>query len=86
MIDSSAIGERIRRTREACFLTQHRMAVLIGDTVTQSVVSRWEGGLVTPRTEHIASIAQVLGCSADYLLFGTPRKIEATERKRQTMY
>lgn len=91
MIDPNAIGGRIRRTREACHLTQHRMALLIGDAVTQSVVSRWEGGNAVPKTEHLAAVAQTLGCSVDFLLFGMPEipkmeDVAPQERRRAHMY
>lgn len=52
------VAALIRRTREACGLTQHQMAERMGST--QSVVARWETGDHEITMKTLARIADAL--------------------------
>lgn len=62
-------------------MSQQRLAVMVGETVTQSLVSRWETGVQLPGTIHFAAIVRSLGCSADYLLFGSAAESSARVKR-----
>lgn len=51
------LSDWIRDARESTGMSQHALAMRLH--TDQGLVSRWETGLVTPRTETIIRIAQV---------------------------
>lgn len=66
------IGDRIRQQREAKGFSLQQLAELLD--VTKAAVSHWELG----RTANIKNVtflklAEVLGCSQQYLLYGPSR-------------
>ncbi len=67
---SCEFGERVRIARENCGYSQAALAEMIG--MSTNHISAIERGLYEPRVSTLASLAGVLGESADYLLFGTP--------------
>lgn len=69
---NQAIGERLKRRREELGLTQEELAQQISSiTVTGNVLSRWERGRNRPSSVYLEELAQIMGVSTGYLLFGT---------------
>jgi transcriptional regulator with XRE-family HTH domain len=64
------IGSRIARLREQKRWSQLRLATEIG--VTREEVSRWECGRNRPHISLLASLADALRTTTDYLLRGRP--------------
>lgn len=58
--------QRLRATRKANKLTQEQLAKLL--KTTKGTISNYENGYSTPSNEMLASIAEVLNVSSDYLL------------------
>ncbi|HUF83410.1 MAG TPA: helix-turn-helix transcriptional regulator [Acidimicrobiia bacterium] len=56
-------GPLIREARQSAGLSQAALAVRVG--TKQSVVSRWERGVETPRIETLGRILQACGFEAD---------------------
>ncbi len=65
LFDSVAFGERLRQARINNALTM--MQVQDGLYVSQSVLSRYEHGLVFPTIERVFELANLYGCSIDWL-------------------
>jgi transcriptional regulator with XRE-family HTH domain len=59
-------GERIAQAREKTGLTQQQLADKLG--VSQPVIAYWEREPVALRADQLATLADVLDVSADYLL------------------
>lgn len=62
--------ERIKEMRERAGLTQAQLAQRLGFE-SQSLISMWETGERTPRSEKLPELAQILGCTIGDL-FGEP--------------
>lgn len=58
--------EIIRVMREKLQLSQGDLAEIVG--VNRSTVSKWERGILTPRTKKIPKLATALKCSVGELL------------------
>lgn len=61
---------KLKEAREHRGLTQEEFAAHLG--ISQQQLSRWETGAVRPSDEVVATIAQALDVSADYILGLTP--------------
>jgi transcriptional regulator with XRE-family HTH domain len=61
MLDRIAIGDRIRKARQAKGMTMDDVAEKMG--VTKSTVSRLELGETKITTERLDVFSQILGCS-----------------------
>lgn len=73
----NGFAARLRRAREVRgFRTQTALARLIG--VDSDTVSVWEGGRNFPRPRELFVLCEHLDVSADWLLFGKPRGLDAT--------
>lgn len=57
---------RIADMRKIRGLSQAKLAKMLG--VAQNTVSNWENGAREPDNENLKKLAQVLGCTVDYLL------------------
>lgn len=62
-------GDRIRDARLAARLSQEELAARVG--VTQSLISHWERGVRSLSADQLRDVAQSLGVSVAYLLFGS---------------
>lgn len=60
------ISERINELRKENNLTQKQLAEKVG--CNQSMIARWEKGDCEPTAGAILKLAEVFGCSTDYLL------------------
>jgi transcriptional regulator with XRE-family HTH domain len=61
------LGDRIKRQREKRKLTQTELAEQVG--VNQALISRLESKVSAgTHTDVLKRLAQVLGCTADYLI------------------
>ncbi len=58
---------------------QNELAEFLGANIV--TVSKWKSKKISPSVEHLAKIAEFLGCSTDYLIFG---KEEATNHVVKT--
>jgi transcriptional regulator with XRE-family HTH domain len=58
MIDSMAIGHRIKRAREAAGLTQRQLAAAIG--VSDGLVGQWESHRKKPGRENLCRLARAV--------------------------
>ncbi len=67
------LPERLQDLRNKSGLSQKEVAERIG--VSPSIVSAYETGERTPRTDVLLSFAQFYGCSMDYLLGVTHEKL-----------
>ena len=62
-----ALGKRIHDKREECKFTQSQLAEKIG--VSRQTIYKWENGSVKHiDREYIASLANVLNCTPDWLM------------------
>lgn len=71
-----AVGERIRRLREARDITQVQLAAVLG--VTQSNVSEMERGVRSVTSHQAVRLAKALRVSIDLILIGTNGAAEKT--------
>ena len=84
------IGMRIQEQRIKCGMSGAMLGAYLG--INQNQVSRIETGKAKCSLEHLSVIAQVLNCSADYLLFGkkqmpvlTQMQVDLIERLHQSI-
>lgn len=73
-MDEKRIGERIAKLRTAANLTQAALAEKLG--VSDKTVSKWEVGGGYPDIAFFPKLADLFGVNCDYLLRGTPRKLQ----------
>lgn len=66
------IGDRIRKLRIELGIDQKELAERIG--VANSTISRLESGQKTPSRETTLKLANILGCTTDYLITGQENK------------
>ena len=71
-MDLKAIGARIKDAREAANMTQETLAEKVG--ISRTHISVIERGVKAPKLETFVVIANVLGVSADTLLFSVVDK------------
>jgi len=65
-VESSSIGERIKKAREEKGISQKAFSEHGG--WFQSEVSRWERGKRNPDVNSVIKICKVLGVTSDYIL------------------
>lgn len=65
-MDTKAIGQRIKKAREATGITQDELAKVIGCSTKH--IGALERGIKTPSLDMFVTIANTLGASADLLL------------------
>jgi transcriptional regulator with XRE-family HTH domain len=70
--DNNGIATRIKAARTSLGMTQTKFAKLLG--VTQGLVSRWERGLIEPRQDIIARLAEIASVSAGEFHYGKATK------------
>ena len=68
MEDVNRFGERVREARSACGWTQWQLAVRAG--IKPMEVSNYERGVSRPKMDRQVLLAQVLGVSTAWLVFG----------------
>ncbi len=73
-----AMGQRIQKARLAAGLQGVELAAMLN--ISNNQLSRIETGESVCRVEHLYVIVQILGCSADYLLFGTEEYVVSKEQ------
>ena len=61
-----ALGERLKELRQAKNIKRSAIAVLL--QVSVSAVSMWENGDRTPKLEQIKRLAEIYGCSVEYIV------------------
>lgn len=71
MDSSQKVGKRIREYRQKAHISQEDLAESVGLSTTS--VSNIERGLHYPSMEHFIKIANIIGVSADLLLFDVIR-------------
>lgn len=64
----STIGQRIRKRRKEMKLTQKAVATFVGSSA--SAVTQWELDFTQPKGENLLKLAEVLGCSPEWLVTG----------------
>lgn len=67
------IGKRIFHLRKSLNLTQKELAKKAG--ITEATLSRYENNRRKPKAEVVKKIAEVLGCTTDYLLGQSDNKV-----------
>lgn len=77
------IGDKIRKYREACKLSQKELAQLIG--VSNSRISNWEQGINRPGADILADICRALQVSPSELLDVCLSENEITEQERKVL-
>ena len=84
------IGQRIQEARLNCRMSGAMLGAYLG--INSNQVSRIETGKARCSLEHLFVIAQVLNCSADYLLFGkkqmpvlSQRQVDLIEQLHQSI-
>jgi len=65
---NSGLAARIKAARTSLGMTQAKFAAFLG--VTQGLISRWERGLIEPRQDIIARLAEVSSVSAGDFHYG----------------
>lgn len=63
-----AVGENIKRAREAKGLSQRELALELG--ISRVNVSAWERGAYTPRFKNLEPLARILGTTVGALVDG----------------
>lgn len=86
------LGDKLSGLRRECNHTQEQLAQILG--VSRQAVSRWESNRAYPETEKLIRIAELYGCTMDYLLKDGEREVPPSpkfslrqlcfERKSQT--
>ena len=71
-VNNMRIGDRIRKLRIELGIDQKELAERIG--VANSTISRLESGQKTPSRETTLKLANILGCTTDYLITGQENK------------
>ncbi|MFD1675340.1 helix-turn-helix domain-containing protein [Alicyclobacillus fodiniaquatilis] len=66
MTDAQALGERISRLRHHKHMTQEQLGQLLH--VSAQAVSKWENGESSPDISLVVRIANILGCTTDFML------------------
>lgn len=74
-------GSRIESLRASKGISQLELAKMLGYK-SDSTISKWESGASIPTGTKIVKLAQVLGTSTDYILFGDGP--ETTEEPQPT--
>lgn len=69
---NSGLAARIKAARISLGMTQAKFAAFLG--VTQGLISRWERGLIEPRQDIIARLAEVASVSAGEFHYGKSDK------------
>lgn len=59
-------GQLISSERRRCGFTQSQLARML--SVTSATIRRWELGQFEPDASNIVKLADIFGCSTDYLL------------------
>lgn len=77
------IGNRIRKYREKCNMTQKQLAERIG--VSNSRVSNWEQGLNRPDADILAAVCVALDVSPSLLLGIRVTGDDLTEQERRVL-
>lgn len=77
------IGNRIRKYREECGISQKQLAEQIG--VSNSRISNWEQGLNRPDADILAKLCTVLNVSPSLLLGVQLSTDELSERERSVI-
>lgn len=77
------IGNRIRKYREECNMTQKQLADRIG--VSNSRVSNWEQGLNRPDADILAAVCVALDVSPSLLLGIRVTGDDLTEQERRVL-
>ncbi len=84
------IGQRIQKARITKGLSGEELGAYLG--IKGNQVSRIETGKAKCSLEHIFVIAQVLNCTADYLLYGkkdylnfSPEQVDLVKRLYQSV-
>jgi transcriptional regulator with XRE-family HTH domain len=77
------IGNRIRKYREECNMTQKQLAERIG--VSNSRVSNWEQGLNRPDADILAAVCVALDVSPSLLLGIRVTGDDLTEQERRVL-
>ena len=72
MTNVAAIGSRIRVMRRDRGITQDEFADQVG--VSRSAVAQWETGRAGQVTGNLSRIANILGVSVEYLLYGDDKR------------
>ena len=72
MTNVAAIGSRIRVMRRDRGITQDELADQVG--VSRSAVAQWETGRAGQVTGNLSRIANILGVSVEYLLYGDDKR------------
>lgn len=60
------MGSNLRAERARRGLTQSALADIVG--VVPISVARWESGVAEPAPRHLFKLAQLFGCTPEYLL------------------
>lgn len=68
MIDTKAMGQRIKQTRKAQGMTVEDLADRVLASV--STVYQWQKGSRTPSVESLTMLSDALGVSLDWLVRG----------------
>lgn len=78
----TTIGERIKQARESAGLTQRQLADRLGIRASGfQRISGWETGLRTPSRKNAEKLAEVLGVTAVWILYGDQPQGAATTTK-----
>lgn len=61
-----SLGERIKKQRKNCGMSQEKVAELVG--VSRQAVTKWETEQSAPSTENLFKLAEIFGITVDILL------------------
>lgn len=73
--DKKAVGERIKKIRLCTGMTQCRLAEEL-DYTSERQLQRIESGETSCSVDKLMELAQILGVSTDYILFGQNKVYE----------
>ena len=76
------IANRVRQLRKKMEISQTELGDLIGGVPYQSIQNLENGKVTRPR--YLSKLADVLGCSTDYLLTGNEESSKVNQAKLQT--
>lgn len=71
------LGERAKERRKLSKLTQIQLSKKVG--VSSVTISQWESGDTSPKGKNLHKLAEALGCTPEYLLYGMVERSTAKD-------
>lgn len=81
---SESFGENLVKQRKKAGLSQEELAEKL--EISRQTISKWETEASMPDAAYVRRLCEILGISADRLLFDTPDSMKAHKRDRTDVF